>query len=221
MIQLKACSPSMRQAGPAEIFDAMEIAFRQDWHSRIDDVGELIESLKVDAKLLRWFVARVGSQGGWPTMAGAQSFTMHASETMLARINLWFPPNTISSESYRRYLSIDEIHNHDFDFFTTCLHGDGYDSTFWEDSAFNENRRVGDKIHLTEMRELTLGQQDIWFIKASKDYHAQHWPKSFGVTLNILPNWRDRPTTIQYVLDGSHNIKTVIDSGLPPLDLVA
>jgi len=206
---------------PDAIFADLEEAFRSPWRHRMVEIADLIAGLRAEANLLRWFIAKVARRKEWPKLTGAQSFTLFSSETMLARINLWFPLSADASDSYRRYLSIEELHNHDFDFFTTCLFGPGYVSTFWQDHEFHETRRVGDKIALTDRETHRLEGNDVWFVAASTDFHSQHAPSSFSVTLNILPNWLERPTTIQYVLDEGHSIKTVIDSGLPPIDLAA
>ncbi len=207
--------------GPDAILAELEEVFRSPWADRMEEIATLVSALRVDGNLLRWFVAKVAKRREWPKLTGAQSFTLFSSDTMLVRINLWFPLPPGASESYRRYLSIEEIHNHDFHFFTTCLFGPGYTSTFWRDEDFTETRRVGETLLLKEQQVHRLQGEEVWFVEASSDFHSQHAPESFAVTLNVLPNWLERPTTIQYVLDDQHRIKTVIDSGLPPVDLAA
>lgn len=220
---MKRFIPTTRDASPCPeaALAELEQIFQSPWRHRMVEIADIIAGLRADASLLRWFVAKVADRKEWPNLTGAQSFTLFSSETMLARVNLWFPLPPDASDSYRRYLSIEEVHNHDFDFFTACLFGPGYTSTFWQDRAFRDNRRVGELVSLTHREEHRLDGDEVWFVDASTDFHAQHAPPSFSVTLNVLPNWLERPTTIQYVLDEEHRIKTVIDSGLPPIDLAA
>lgn len=219
---MKRFTPNLREQRPADVvLEDLNELFKKPWRDRISEASDMVASLRTEANLLRWFVAKVGRRREWPKLTGAQSFTLFSSETMLARINLWFPLPNDASDSYRRYLSIEEIHNHDFDFFTTCLFGPGYVSTFWQDPTFHDRRRVGERIDLTQREVHQLQGDEVWFVEASTDFHAQHAPPAFSVTLNVLPNWLERPTTIQYVLDEQHRIKTVIDSALPPVDVAA
>jgi hypothetical protein len=200
-----------------EVLSDLEELARGAWPSQMPAIAGLMAELRADNHLLRNFVLENARRASWPTLTGAQSFTIHASEALFVRINLWFAKLPSARESYRRYLSIDELHNHDFDFFTTCLYGPGYTSTFWVDVGHRDDRKVGDQVNLADERMVSLHGPQTWFVEAGRDYHAQHWPENFSITLNVIPRRRACLTTTQYTLDVDHKVKAVISSEFDPV----
>lgn len=188
-----------------------------DWQSRKDEIASLVSTLADDDKLLRAFTRTYTDTFRWPELKGAQSFLVTKTDSMVVRLNLWFPGNESSVDTYRRYLSIDEIHNHDFDFFTACLFGPGYSTTFFRDETHHSARREFERVPLTDAETLKLEAGTVMFVECGRDFHMQHWPEAFSVTVNVIPRTFESGDRIQYILDGSHRIKTIINAKERPL----
>lgn len=205
--------PSSRR-GAREILAEMDRRISVDWAGDKAGIALLVAELAQDNKLMRAFVRSYCDALRWPVLTGAQSFVFLTTDNMFVRLNLWFPPDDPASplDTYRRYLSIDELHNHDFDFFTACLFGPGYTTSFFRDEDHHPQRRQGDRVRLSPGEHLHLAQGSVMYVESGKDYHMQHWPAALSVTVNVVPRDYERGDRIQYVLDRDHVIKTVIDS---------
>jgi hypothetical protein len=119
------------------------------------------------------------------------------------------------SKIYRRYLSIDELHNHDFSFFTICLLGPGYKTHFYHDPAFTPNHNLGDIINLEDKGVLALSGERVLYVERDSDYHMQHWPDDFSVTLNVIPKNIPGKTNVQYILNAdTFEVNTILAGDL-------
>lgn len=180
-------------------------------------IADHMESLSAGGSLLNWFLAGAMQDRRLPDLAGAQSYFVFDGEFLAARINLWPPysDRVGNSEAFRRYLSIEELHNHDFSFYTCCLLGSGYTSHFYRDAAFDPGMNVGDRPVLDDLGTISLAPGRTLLVDAFVDYHTQHWPEDFSVTLNLIPKVRKKDINVQYILDSeTFRIKTVADSTL-------
>ncbi|MCI4592255.1 hypothetical protein MOK15_19425 [Sphingobium sp. BYY-5] len=205
------CSAS-GSSSVAETLDRLDTIFAGDWASQMDLIAQEIAVLRDDHALLRTFVHGNALAKTWPRLSGAQSFTICSRPAFFARINLWMPYVNTAPDSYRRFLSVDVIHNHYFEFFTTCLLGPGYTSTFWRDPAHHPDRGIGDPVALLQGSEHSLSDAAVWFVEKGADYHSQHWPSDFSVTLNVMPRPRVDEWSVQYVLDDAHRVSSIIAS---------
>lgn len=187
-------------------------------HDDLDQqIADHMEALTASGSLLNWFLAGAMQAARLPDLAGAQSYFVFDAEFLAARINLWPPysERVGNSEAFRRYLSIEELHNHDFSFYTCCLLGPGYSSDFYRDAAFDPGLAVGDKPALEDLGSIHLAPGRTLLVDAFIDYHTQHWPADFSVTLNLIPKVRKKDVNVQYILDSeTFRIKTVADSRL-------
>lgn len=67
----------------------------------------------------------------------------------MLRVNCWYPRSRLIGEAgaeHEKYFSIGVCHNHNFDFYTTCILGPGYLSDFMSTDQVLENLEEGDSI---------------------------------------------------------------------------
>lgn len=173
------------------------------WEHRKSEIADLMAELRRDHLLLRNFMRKVTDQDEWPELQGAQSYTLHASSNCVVRVNLWFAPmhGNPALDTFRRYLSVEELHNHDFRFFTTCLLGPGYRTHFYLDEDWSPKRQAGDSMKMRDLGEHRLSGADVLFVERDVDYHLQHWPEDFSITLNVIPADPPGASRVQYILD--------------------
>jgi hypothetical protein len=172
-----------------EAMNLLENIFSSDWRSREDEIASCIRYLRDEKRLLsKWAISSLES-GKIPEMIGAQSFLVHQSLSFICRINLWFPQGSlgVSSDLYGRYLSIDVLHNHDFDFYTTCLLGGGYTSNFLIATNGADDLEVGDQLMVGSEQFVHLDGDKTIFVEKGFDFHTQRWPADFSITLNVIP----------------------------------
>ena len=205
-------SKSAQPSTVEQSLQRLERIFAGGWRDDFGEIGNEIASLRDGRSLLRHFINVHARNLTWPALSGTQSFTIYNGASFYVRINIWMPYVKNMTDSYRKYLSIDVIHNHHFDFFTTCLHGPGYSSTFWRDDSHGPERQMGELVNLTREIRVSLSGQNIWFVERGADYHSQHWPDDFSVTLNVIPKERDDTAAVQYVLDDGGRVASIIAS---------
>lgn len=196
---------------PKAVLARLDSVFAGDWKSREQDIADDMGRLQADFHLLRDWVQHSIGQEALPELQGAQSFVIHRSVNMVARLNLWFPPGKLGHvvPEYRRYLSIDELHNHNFDFFTIALLGSGYTSTYYRLDDWSPDYKAGSRIELGEGKVHRLAGKTVHFVERLYDYHAVNWAEEFSVSLNVMPN--NRPDQVQYIVDNSNmTVKFVI-----------
>lgn len=207
-------------SGTADGFSSVEQAmarledvFSGDWRSREGEIASCIRYLREDKRLLsKWAISSLES-GVIPEMIGAQSFLVHQSKSFICRINLWFPQGSlgVSSDLYGRYLSIDVLHNHDFDFYTTCLLGGGYTSDFLIATNGAQDLEVGDQLEIGREHFVHLDGDKAIFVEKGYDFHTQKWPMDFSITLNVIPV--AVPEIRQYSVDpASLKVKFVVNA---------
>lgn len=214
MILFEAAPSSPGPRGARHILDEIDRRIAAGWVDDKPAIAALVAELACDDVLMRAFLRSYCDVPAWPVLTGAQSFVFMTTDSMFVRLNLWFPPDDPAAplDTYRRYLSIDELHNHDFQFFTACLYGPGYTTSFFHDEGHHSGRRQGEKVELAAGDSLHLGRGPVMYVESGKDYHMQHWPSALSVTVNVVPRDYERGDRIQYVLDADHVVKTVIDS---------
>lgn len=185
-----------------QIYALIDDLFADDWRDHVDALASCMIGLRAEHRALRDLLSRHAMNAAEPTLQGAQSFLLKFTPRYGIRINLWFPETELArtNDRYRRYLSIDEMHNHDFSFLTICLSGPGYTSSFYRDRDFSAERQAGDRLDLAPAGEISLCGDRVLLVDRDLDYHAQHWPASFSTTLNLIP--RDpHPRPTQYIVN--------------------
>lgn len=194
------------------IYSRVDELFVGDWRANIDELASCMVAFRAQYRALRDLLRQHTSVLTEPALQGAQSFLLRSTPRYDMRVNLWFPESNLAktNDRYRRYLSINELHNHDFSFLSICLSGPGYTSSFYTDLAFSPERRVGERLNLAFAGQIALSGDTVLRVDCELDYHAQHWPVAFSTTLNLIPREaRDRPT--QYVVDReSFTVREVI-----------
>lgn len=195
-----------------EVYRRIDALFDAGWRENVEALAECMAALRAEHRALRSLIARHTAAATDPRLQGAQSFILRYTERYGLRINLWFPDNALarSNERYRKYLSIDELHNHDFSFLTICLSGPGYISDFYMDKDFSPERSTGDTVDLISLGEIQLNGETVMFVERDLDYHSQQWPAAFTTTLNLIPR-EPHPCPVQYVVaKHDHRIQQVI-----------
>lgn len=190
------------EASLEPILGRIDGLFDEGWRSRQSEIAGCLCAMRQEHRAFRALFARFADGSSEPKLQGAQSFLIADNHRFGIRVNLWFPRSNLEAISprYRKYLSIDELHNHDFDFFTLRLSGPGYRSRFYRDKNFSPYRASGDSLALEPLGEVALEGQAVMFVEHSTDYHAQQWPSSFTTTLNLIP--KDPPAVrVQYVVE--------------------
>lgn len=73
-------------------------------------------------------------------------------------------------------------------------------------------RELADWIEVEPLGAIHLPRGPVLFVEAGADYHAQHWPETLGVTLNVIPRDFETGDRIQYILDQDMRMKTILHS---------
>ncbi len=165
--------------------------YRKNQAQILDAIGEIARS----NLLIPYFLRQSVAANQLIKMIGAQSYLLHVGEHYLARLNFWPPKSqrqSVVSERVRRYFSIDVLHNHSFDFFTVGILGCGYYSKFYQASLNDlEGRSIGETLQLKFVGDLTLNPGKAIFVAKSTEFHSQHEPEEFSVSLNFIPKVYD------------------------------
>jgi hypothetical protein len=199
---------------PKQILAELDKIFADGWVGNEQRIADLMGALRHDGRLVRDWVQNAITQEALPELQGAQSFVIHRSQHMVARFNLWFPPGQHGYivPEYRRYLSIDELHNHNFNFFTILLLGSGYSAQYYRDENWISDLSEGDSLPLGEPKNFQLTEDAVHLIDSLYDYHSVAWPENFSVSLNVVPN--DKPTEDQYIVDHEKMVVKFVIPGL-------
>ncbi len=181
----------------------LERLFEGGWIKNSDRISESFLDLAGGAELLSFFFNCYGLSTTWPNIAGAQSFVIYTGPTFYIRINVWMPrpKRQENSEKVGRYLSVDECHNHSYSFFTTIIFGPGYDSTFFDAPGTSDNLLPGCKIKLSNVRGVAVRSGQLLFVRKDIEFHIQHWPDDFTVSLNLVPCRPVDCSGRQYIVD--------------------
>ncbi|MGW8142513.1 hypothetical protein [Sphingomonas zeae] len=202
----------MPDQGFDDVLKRLDELVASGWREAKHAVADAMLSFRSNGLALRRLAAAAIASGKAPPLQGAQSFLLADRPDYAIRINMWFPLTGLArtNDRYRRYLSIDELHNHDFDFFSICLSGPGYTSLFYREEVFDPDRSAGERVPLEAPRVVSLTGDDVLFVEKEKDYHAQQWPTALTTTLNVIPRAVGE-RRVQYVLDAeSLSIRDVI-----------
>jgi hypothetical protein len=196
-----------------QLYRELDALMTDEWLSNKVAIASVLVALRTNMSALGGLINDSAKRQIWPVMSGAQSFFLYESSNVLVRINLWFPENSKNAaiDNLRKYLSIGELHNHDFDFFTICLLGSEYMTHFYKDKKYSSHLKKGDHPDLDEVGIFKLKNDDVLFVERDVDYHLQHWPEDFTVTLNAIPRRISGKINVQYILDPvSLRVKTVV-----------
>jgi hypothetical protein len=199
--------------GAKELYTQLDYLMADDWQSSAGEIASVLVSLRSNLTAVHEIIKKCLEHKTWPKMNGAQSFYLFEGHNVVVRINLWFPSGALNPaiDRLRKYLSVGELHNHDFDFFTICLLGSGYSTHFYRDKKYSGRLRKGDQPDLEDLGIFHLQGDSVLYVEKDIDYHLQHWPNDFTVTLNAIPRKTHSEKNIQYILDSKTlTIKTVI-----------
>lgn len=190
----------------------LEELLQPGWWDKKQAVASLFGAFSHNYTAVRRLIAKAMAEGVSPQLEGAQSFTVYDCASFGLRLNLWFPEKSdVASDRYRKYLSIDQMHNHDFDFFTMCLSGPGYSSQFWRDADHSFSRKQGEQLDLHKPNLIRLTKGTVLFVERDLDYHSQQWPEAFTTTLNLIPKHFSDENRVQYLIDSdTHKVLEVV-----------
>ncbi|WP_156437653.1 MULTISPECIES: hypothetical protein [unclassified Sphingomonas] len=154
-----------------------------------------ISCLARSGRVITYFLKQAVARESLANMIGAQCYLLHMGGHYLARLNFWPPKSnkrSVVSDRVRRYFSIDVLHNHSFDFFTVGILGCGYRSQFYEAPLSElDGRSVGECLTLRPTHALSLSQGKAIFVTKGTDFHIQHEPNEFSLSLNFIPRTFD------------------------------
>jgi hypothetical protein len=197
-----------------EIIEELTVLSEQDHRARQDDINGLFCQLANDGLALRALALKLALHPGAPRLSGSQSFTLESNRAFILRINSWYPPSRlpeVGAREYDKYFSIDVCHNHNFDFFTCCVLGPGYESEFLETSDDLEHLQEGDVVSFDRSWTIRLGLGDSVFVPRETQFHTQRLPERFSATLNLIPLRGQSRSGRQYTLaDDCRTVKRVI-----------
>lgn len=214
---LTPVNQNIARDGIEPVLERLNDVFLKGWHDHKEEIAGCLRAMRNNHRVLRSLISRFVTDADTIKLQGAQSFLVTHNEHYGIRVNLWFPRSHLAEVNprYRKYLSIEELHNHDFDFFTLSLSGPGYVSRFYRDMDFSPYRSAGDRLSLQTIGPVSLAGEKVMFVEHSQDFHAQTWPASFTTTLNLIPNEVPK-VRVQYVVDEeSLVIRDVIRAGAP------
>jgi hypothetical protein len=201
-----------------ELLNEIDDLFRDGYRKNREKITTSIKKI-YDTNLVIPFLAKSVSENSkiifYPN---AQSYNFYNGANFYVRVNYWLSENensTVIKDRVDKYYSIDILHNHWFDFFSLGLFGPGYASNFYHagDESLAQ-ARIGNVIDLTEISEITLSEGEVIFVSKANDFHIQHKPKSFSLSLNFIPMVHDTvgyPYTDQILVDPVTRIVKVIN----------
>jgi hypothetical protein len=200
-----------------EILKRLDLLAAGDYRSSVDSIGATMSALAEDGLLMKAFAIRT-ARGVIPVrLTGAQSFAIYSGRNCMLRLNAWYPRTMCSSSAeleHSRYFSIGVCHNHNFDFFTTCVLGPGYESRFLRTHQDVQGLAEGDAIEFAETWTLQLGLGRSAFVPRDTDFHMQFYPESLSATINLIPYAGQSASGRQYTLeDGLRTVKRVVVCG--------
>lgn len=155
-----------------------------------DRILTLMSALSADGLALRYFLYKGCLDARFRKLTSAQSFFVYGCESFYLRLNAWYAKSTlVDSQSVgrlERYFSIDNCHNHSFDFFTVGLLGSGYTTDFGSTSENLSNLQVGDRIRFDRVWSDQLTRGRAFFVEKGVMFHTQYAPADYSVSLNLM-----------------------------------
>lgn len=180
----------------------------------VDGIEALMKRFSSDGLAARCLLLRLASHGIRMNLAGAQSFFLAASRSFALRLNVWYPAprlHDVAIDSFNKYFSIGVCHNHNFDFFTTCVHGPGYASEFKSTTVETDAFEPGQRIPFDRKWTIKLGAGQSLFVPRDTVFHTQELPAAFSMTLNLIPFSGRSASGRQYTLeDDRETVRRVI-----------
>lgn len=188
------------------VFQDVRELFESGYRDRQTDILAQLPRLTNCDVAIHEFFRLCLSASGKMRLASAQSFVIYACDLFYVRINLWLPQPQIPSNVVRKfddYFSVDLCHNHPFDFFTIGIFGPGYYSEFFRTSEDVSKLERGDTLSAHESWNLTLERGLALFVERDMVFHTQFSPRSFSMSLNVIPIETNRCKNPQFVIDRS------------------
>ncbi|MBI7310058.1 hypothetical protein [Pseudomonas aeruginosa] len=111
------------------------------------------------------------------------TFIIHRGKDFALRMVLWLPDGP---QVAARSFSYDELHDHNFDFFTCNVFGDGYKTITYRYDYHSISGYPGEELDLLYLGEEVLTAETIMFYQKSLDAHTQIPPENLTVSLNLI-----------------------------------
>lgn len=197
-----------------EVIEALEPLVQAGHRRNAEKINDVMGQFSRNALAVRMLLLRLAGNEVAFALSGAQSFFLYATDSFALRLNAWYPVPRLNQDAvtdFLEYFSIGFCHNHNFDFFTTCVLGEGYHSQFLETSVDTETLTTGSQVPFDREWEerLTLGSS--LFVPRDTVFHTQKVPDSFSVTINLIPVGGRSRSGRQYTLDEDrHRVRRVI-----------
>jgi hypothetical protein len=203
-----------------EILEELRALTLSGHRENAEPICSTLKRLSEDGLAIKAFALQCARNEIALTLTGSQSFALHANDAYMLRINNWYPKPKLGQtalQEHERYFSIGVCHNHNFDFFTTCILGPGYDSRYHRTDADIDDLHEGDTIEMAESWSLRLGTGDAMFVPRETHFHTQWYPSAFSATINLIPIGGQSESGRQYTLhDDCRTVKRVIVAQTAP-----
>lgn len=204
--------PGPEEANLDTLVSAIKPYFKKGWENHVEEILLQMSYASNNHSFLNDFVHRQVKDNKWPKLYGAQSFLCYESREFFIRFNLWFPEKESAvAEQIKKFFSIGLLHNHNFPLLTVGLFGPGYRTGLfrWDDVEYD--RKAGEKLGLDFSANLSLSLGSTLYLEKDKDFHTQHWPESFSISLNVIPTTANDYSPTQYIMNDDLSIYEALD----------
>lgn len=165
-------------------------AILKDHIANAEQILACIQNWAYTGDAIRFFVNRSLNNPLYTILVGDNSFIVHVEELFSVRLNVWHPfgsnVSAVNSNDIARFKRIDQVHNHNYDFFTVGVLGPGYCSDF-KVTQNSESWEIGDTVIFDRTFSVQLSLGEALFVPKDTFFHRQHAPSSFSVSLNVIP----------------------------------
>ncbi|QBH05532.1 hypothetical protein [Xanthomonas oryzae] len=122
-----------------------------------------------------------------------QSILLAGREHFFVRAMLWpaIPATDINAANLYKY-AYCVPHDHNFSFMTIGYFGPGYRTKFYRSERGFREVKKAEQIELEEADDVVLGRGDCAIVQAYDDVHIQYPPRSFSISLNLVPRSKFR-----------------------------
>jgi hypothetical protein len=127
----------------------------------------------------------------------------------VVRANVWLPRRMLhgtNADGRKPQFSLEQAHDHNYDFLTVGYLGRGYDTEIWEHDG-QCSGEAEEPVDLRFLERTSLPEHKVMLYRASKDVHVQLPPQDdFSISLNLLPP--TIPGREQYLFDFERSVVT-------------
>lgn len=152
----------------------------------IQEVGKWLASYAANRdEIIKIIATELGFLSGFQIKNELQAptFIIHSDERITLRLVIWLP---LSGHFGKTPFSYEELHDHNFDFWTVNVFGDGYRTRMY-DYDYNKVTGLSDEVVTLNCRgDQVLSPDKIMFYTRSKDAHVQYPPDEVSVSLNLI-----------------------------------